>query len=120
MTDFDRRSTLSHRVVLNQAGRAELLQLPGVGQRLAASIEDYRREHGGFRSVGELTEIHGVGPATLERRRPWVRGDSTERLVDGGLGPARLKTRCPPRKNKSTPVSNAGTRRSPRVQEASL
>jgi competence protein ComEA len=60
-------------VDLNRAERAELLQLPGVGESLANRIENYRREHGGFRSVDDLTAVHGVGPATVDRLRDWVR-----------------------------------------------
>lgn len=61
------------RIDLNRANRAELVQLPGVSDRLAERIEDYRREHGAFASVEELAEVHGLGPATVERLRPWVR-----------------------------------------------
>src|SRR5438270_3360264 len=38
-TDFE------HRIDLNRADRAELLQLPGVGENLVGRIEDYRHEH---------------------------------------------------------------------------
>jgi competence protein ComEA len=67
-----RPTELTYRVDLNHAGHAELLQLPGVGEKLAQRIEDYREEHGSFRSVDELTNVHGIGPATLERLRPHV------------------------------------------------
>src|SRR5260370_1172946 len=40
------RITYVHRVDLNHASRAELLQLPGVGENMARRIEDYRREYG--------------------------------------------------------------------------
>lgn len=62
----------AYRIDLNRAGRAELLQLPGVGAHLAQRIEDYRREHGPFQTVNDLAKVHGVGPATLRRLRPWV------------------------------------------------
>jgi len=62
----------AYRIDLNQAGRADLLQLPGVSDTMAGRIEDFRREHGGFRSVDELAHVQGVGPATLQRLRPWV------------------------------------------------
>src|SRR2546423_554530 len=62
----ERVPVLTYRVDLNQAGRAELLQLPGVGDSLADRIESHRREHGPFRSVEDLTQVHGIGPATLE------------------------------------------------------
>lgn len=61
-----------YRVDLNRASRAELMQLPGVGEATVARLEDYRRDHDGFRSVDELTQVHGIGPATLERLRPLV------------------------------------------------
>jgi competence protein ComEA len=63
---------VTYRVDLNEARRAELLQLPGVGPNLADRIEDYRRTHGGFRSVDDLRKVAGVGPATMEKLRPLV------------------------------------------------
>jgi competence protein ComEA len=63
---------VTYRVDLNEARRAELLQLPGVGPNLADRIEEYRRSHGGFRSVDELRKVPGIGPATMEKLRPLV------------------------------------------------
>ncbi len=60
------------RLDLNRADRAALLQLPGIGEGLARRIEDYRREHGPFRSIEELRQVEGVGPRLLERLRPLV------------------------------------------------
>jgi competence protein ComEA len=57
---------------LNRAGRAELMQLPGVGDGLAARIEEYRQAHGRFHSVEELRQVHGIGAATLARLKPFV------------------------------------------------
>lgn len=68
-TELDRAP---YRIDLNRASRAELMQLPGVGEATVARLEDYRREHDGFRSVDELRHVHGIGAATLERLRPWV------------------------------------------------
>jgi competence protein ComEA len=69
--ELQRGLVLSYRVDLNRARRAELLQLPGVGDRMAERIEDYRRA-GVFRSVDELMKVRGIGSATVERLRPWV------------------------------------------------
>jgi competence protein ComEA len=63
---------ITYRVELNEARRAELLQLPGVGPSLADRIEDYRRVSGGFRGVDELRNVQGIGPTILERLRPFV------------------------------------------------
>src|SRR5262249_41436208 len=64
---------LSHRIDLNQAGHAELLQLPGVGEKTAKRIEDQRQAQGGFKRVDDLAKVHGIGPATVQKLRPYVR-----------------------------------------------
>ncbi len=60
------------RIDLNRADRAQLLQLPGVGENLAQRLEAYRQEHHGFRNVEELRRVTGIGPALLARLRPLV------------------------------------------------
>lgn len=57
---------------LNRADRAELRQLPGIGESLARRIDDFRRDHGPFSCVDDLRRVPGVGPATLETLRPFV------------------------------------------------
>jgi competence protein ComEA len=71
-TELERGSELTYRIDLNHADRAELLQLPGIGEKLVERIEDYRRQHGPFRNVEELTQVHGIGAVTLQRLRPWI------------------------------------------------
>jgi competence protein ComEA len=63
---------ITYRVDLNEARRAELLQLPGIGPSLADRIEAYRQQTGGFQSVEDLLKVKGIGPATMERVRPFV------------------------------------------------
>jgi competence protein ComEA len=71
-TDLQHGVPFGHQIELNRADRAELLQLPGVGENLARRIEQYRREHGRFRNVEELRKVAGIGPMTLEKLRDWV------------------------------------------------
>jgi competence protein ComEA len=73
------------RIDLNHAGRAELLQLPGVGPSLAQRIENDRSEHGLYKDLNELQRVPGIGVMTAERLRPWLRvaGDSTSGQRDG-------------------------------------
>jgi len=54
------------------ADEATLETLNGVGPVLAASILQYRTEHGPFASVDQLDEVSGIGPATLEDLRSQV------------------------------------------------
>ncbi len=60
------------RIDLNRADRAQLLQLPGVGESLARSIMAYREANTGFRTVDDLRRVGGIGPALLERLRPFL------------------------------------------------
>lgn len=57
------------RVRINQAGPAELEQLPGVGPVLAQRIFEYREAHGPFRTIEDLLGVPGVGEGKLEALR---------------------------------------------------
>jgi competence protein ComEA len=50
---------------LNSATVEQLETLDGIGPSLAQAIIDYRTEHGGFRSLEELDQVSGFGPARL-------------------------------------------------------
>ena len=57
---------------LNAATVAQLDTLPGIGPTLAGAIVAERERRGGFRSVDELGEVHGIGPARLADLRARV------------------------------------------------
>ncbi|WP_328889087.1 ComEA family DNA-binding protein [Streptomyces sp. NBC_00316] len=59
-------------VSLNSATVEQLDTLPGVGPVLAQHIVDYRTQHGGFRSVGELREVNGIGDRRFADLQPLV------------------------------------------------
>src|SRR5262249_26578957 len=61
------------------ADRAELRQLPGIGDTLASRIADYRRDHGDFRQVDDLRKVRGIGPVVLERLKPFIIVEPLER-----------------------------------------
>ncbi|MFG2961831.1 helix-hairpin-helix domain-containing protein [Streptomyces sp. NPDC048288] len=60
-------------ILLNSATVEQLDALPGVGPVLAQHIVDYRTEHGGFRSVGELRQVKGIGDRRFSDLRDLVR-----------------------------------------------
>ncbi|MER0445555.1 ComEA family DNA-binding protein [Streptomyces sp. Edi4] len=60
-------------VSLNSASADQLDALPGVGPVLAQHIVDYRTQHGGFRSVGELREVKGIGEGRFNDLQALVR-----------------------------------------------
>jgi competence ComEA-like helix-hairpin-helix protein len=105
-TDLERTVTPAYRVDLNHASREELLQLPGVGDHMATRIEDFRKERGKIRRVEELSEVHGVGQATMNRLHDWVRVDDEELEDDDGMN--RLPS-PQNRKNKTTTSAKGKT-----------
>jgi competence protein ComEA len=56
-------------VSLNSATAEQLDTLDGVGPATARKILDWRRQHGGFRSIDDLGEIPGIGPKRLAALR---------------------------------------------------
>ena len=60
------------RVNLNAANAAALDALPGIGPARAASIVQYRAQHGPFQSVDDLGRVPGMGAAAVARVRELV------------------------------------------------
>jgi competence protein ComEA len=59
-------------VNVNTAAVDQLESLPGIGPTLAAAIVAERERNGMFRSVDDLTRVHGIGPGRLAQLRDFV------------------------------------------------
>lgn len=60
------------RVSINTAGEAELMSLPGIGEKRARAIIDYRMQNGPFTAPEGLLEVSGIGPKILEGIRELI------------------------------------------------
>jgi len=65
-------STPAGPIDLNTATTGELEGLPGVGPTIAAAIVEHREQSGPFRSVEDLLDVPGIGPARLDQLRDAV------------------------------------------------
>ena len=57
------------RVSLGSATLEQLDGVDGIGPTLAQRIVEYRAQHGGFSSLGDLGEVEGIGEKRLATLR---------------------------------------------------
>ena len=54
------------KINLNQADKGILIDVPGIGEKLAQRIIDYRQQYGKFRNITELNNIKGIARSKYE------------------------------------------------------
>ena len=71
LVEIDRAEPLAARfeVDVNTADAPELMQLPGIGPKLARRIIQSRDDAGPFTDQADLRRVRGIGPKTLEKLR---------------------------------------------------
>ncbi len=68
------------KVNVNTATVQQLAELPGVGEKLAARIVEYRQKSGAFKSVHEMVNVRGIGEKSLTRIEAYLTtGDAPAR-----------------------------------------
>jgi competence protein ComEA len=68
------------KVNINTATVEQLATLPGVGQKLAARIVEYRQKSGGFKSTQELINVRGLGEKNFQKIQGFLSvGDAAPR-----------------------------------------
>ena len=55
------------KIDLNRAEWYELIILPGIGEKKARTIVEYRKEAGAFKNIEQLCEVNGIGTETVKR-----------------------------------------------------
>lgn len=57
---------------INRAEERELTRLPGVGEKLAKSIVEYRRENGDFQEIADIMQVSGIGEKSFEEMKDMI------------------------------------------------
>src|SRR5262249_27088115 len=76
-----RKPQVTQRVNVNQAGRDDLMKLPGVGPVLADHILADRDTKGPFRSLSDLKRVKGIKDKVLEKLVPYITVDENPSLA---------------------------------------
>jgi competence protein ComEA len=69
---------------INTATQAELEALRGIGPAKAKAIIEYRKKKGSFKSVDDLQNVSGIGPATVQKLRKDITVGSSSGSGSGG------------------------------------
>ena len=64
--------TAEFKIDINTAEWPEIVVLPGVGEKLARAIVDYRQSAGSFQTLDSIQEVSGIGEKKLEQLRPFL------------------------------------------------
>ena len=65
----DAGSASDGKLNLNMATKAQLMELPGIGEVRAEAILQYREASGGFSSIEEIMQVPGIKQALFERMK---------------------------------------------------
>lgn len=66
------KSVSEKSINLNTAGKKDFLLLPGVGEKTAAAILDYRKNIGKFRNLNELMNVKGIGVSKFNKIKKYI------------------------------------------------
>jgi competence protein ComEA len=74
LVDIDKaeKRTAQYKIDINQATWPEIANIPGIGEGLARSIVQRRKENGPFESHDELATIPRLGPKKLETLKQFL------------------------------------------------
>lgn len=59
-------------VNINLAGKKELMQIKGIGDKMAERIIEYRKQNGKFKSIEEIKKVKGIGNKKYEDIKRYI------------------------------------------------
>lgn len=69
LSSFAAKVTPTSPININQATVAQLETLPGIGSVKAKAIVNYRKQHGAFKNLSQLSAVKGIGLKLIAREK---------------------------------------------------
>ncbi|HRP32508.1 MAG TPA: helix-hairpin-helix domain-containing protein [Agriterribacter sp.] len=66
------------KVFINSADTSAFIALPGIGQKLAGRIVNFRKLLGGFYSVDQISEVYGLSDSVFQQIKPFLECQSRD------------------------------------------
>ena len=63
---------LEGKININTATAKELKLLPGIGEKTAANVIEYRTQNGNYTEPTSLLKVKGIGKKTLEKTKEYI------------------------------------------------
>lgn len=60
------------KINLNQADKETLISVPGIGEKLAQRIIEYRQEYGDFNDINNLKKVRGITDYRLDKLKDYL------------------------------------------------
>jgi comEA protein len=67
------KPSMKIKININTASKKDLVELPGIGETMAARIILFREEKGSFKSLAELKKVKGVGDKKFDRLKDFIK-----------------------------------------------
>lgn len=68
---YNKKELPSHLVDINKASKRRLMELPGIGEKTAEIIIQYRKMDT-FRRIEDIQNVKGIGPKKFEKMKPFI------------------------------------------------
>lgn len=64
---------LGEKININTESKAELVKLPGIGDKFAGRIIKYREENGDFEVIEDILKVPGIGEKKFEAMKNYIK-----------------------------------------------